>query len=60
MTPKDALEALDAAVSSWNSGKGEWATSDMKASMVYSLSPHMSHVEVDSNESKQNRLESLL
>ncbi len=30
MTPKESLEALDAATQSWNHGKGAWAQSDCK------------------------------
>ena len=30
MSPKEALEALDAAVQSWDHGKGEWASMDFQ------------------------------
>jgi hypothetical protein len=30
MTSAESLEALDAAVASWNYGQGEWATASMK------------------------------
>ena len=32
MTPKESLEALDAAVNSWNNGNGVWAKATMKVS----------------------------
>jgi hypothetical protein len=38
MTPKESLEALDAAVNSWNNGNGVWAKATMKVSWPLSFS----------------------
>ncbi len=38
MTPKEAVEALHAAVASWNKGNGDWA----KASMQVQTNAYMS------------------
>ena len=34
MSPKEALEALDAAVQSWDHGKGEWASMDFQVDFI--------------------------